>query len=157
MYCVWPKSIEEGDPAKSMANSNYDQYLEDEILHADPLQLVSILYRAAKEATLAARSHLKRREIRERSAAITKASEIIAHLMLSVDRNAGSEIGHNLIELYAYMQTRLAEANAKQMDEPLAEVETLLSTLLDAWQNVQPKAVIAADAAGEYIPVSCSW
>ena len=144
-----------------MPNSVYEKYLEEEILHADPVQLVSILYRAAKEATAEARAHLRRHAIKDRSAAITKASEIIAHLMLSVDRAAGNEIGRNLIELYAYMQTRLTEANFQQIEPPLAEVENLLTTLLHAWEQTgHPSIAPAGKSASqeeEYSPVSCSY
>jgi flagellar biosynthetic protein FliS len=65
------------------------------------------------------------------------------------------EISRPLRELYAYMLTRLVEANAKQADAPLAEVERLLGTLLDGWKAATPVARPAAAAA--YEPVSCTY
>ena len=139
-----------------MANTVHGAYLEAEILSADPVKLVTILYRAAIEAVGAARQHLKAGFIRERSRRITKASEIIHELRRSLDHNQGGEISRSLAELYEYMQTRLIEANTKQIDPPLAEVEKLLSTLLDAWHAATP---VAAPRPVEpaYVPVRCTY
>src|SRR6266566_7915387 len=117
-----------------MANTAHDRYLEAEVLNADPVKLVGILYRAAAESIAAARRHLRNGEIRERSRKITKASEILNQLMLSLDHVSGGDLSRNLVELYAYMQTRLIEANTRQIDAPLAEVEQLLGVLSDAWR-----------------------
>lgn len=137
-----------------MTPSAYDRYLETEILSSDPIKLVGILYRAATESVSAARRHLRAGGIRERSRSITKASEILNQLMLSLDHTAGAELSRNLVELYAYMQTRLIDANTNQADPPLAEVERLLTTLSDAWRAATaPPAVSTADTS--YIPVSC--
>ena len=138
-----------------MANSAYDRYLETEILSADPVQLIGILYRAAAESVAAARRHLRDGQIRERSRQISKASEIINELMRSLNHSAGGEISRNLVELYAYMQTRLIEANTAQIEPPLAEVEELLNTLSAAWRTVTPAAA-EAPADAEYVPMSCT-
>ncbi len=116
-----------------MAKTTYDNYLETEILNADPVKLVRMLYRAATEAVTAARRHLRAGAIRERSREISKASAILNELAQSLDHKQGGDISRNLAELYAYMQQRLIEANRQQTDPPLAEVESLLSTLLAAW------------------------
>ena len=52
-----------------------------------------------------------------------------------MDRERGGEIAGNLIELYYYMQRRLLEANIQQTDNPLAEVDKLLRTVLEGWQS----------------------
>ena len=115
------------------AYSNQGKYLETEVFSADPVKLVCMLYRGAIEATGAARRYLKDRQIRERS----------------------REIMRPLRDLYAYMRTRLLEANARQIDPPLAEVEQLLSTLLEGWKTVVPAAPpVAADG---YEPMSCTY
>ncbi len=131
-------------------------YLENEILQADPLELVRILYRAALEAVGKARGHVRNNEIRERSRQITKASEIINELTLSVNRERGGEIAANLVELYDYMQRLLVEANFHQTEAQLVEMEALLSTLLEAWENCVPVPPPAVAASGAMMPVSLS-
>lgn len=137
-----------------MTPSAYERYLEAEVLGADPVTLVGILYRAAIESVAGARRHLLARDIQQRSRSITRASEILNQLMLSLDHSVGGELSRNLVELYAYMQTRLIDANTNQTDPPLAEVERLLVILAEAWRTATAiPAVSAADSS--YVPVSC--
>ncbi len=137
-----------------MAQSIYDKYLEDEILHADPLKLVSILYRSALESVSAARHHLRSGRIVERSRSITRALEIVNELMRSLDHSAGGEISRNLAELYAYIQNRLIEANRQQAEAPLAEVESLLATLHEGWAGAAEAAAHSTPPELDYQPVS---
>jgi flagellar secretion chaperone FliS len=138
----------------NQAYSNFDRYLETEVFSADPLKLVCMLYRGAVEATAAARRHLQARQIRERSGQILRAHSILQELNRSLDPQY-AQISRPLAELYAYMQNRLLEANSKQIDAPLEEVERLLSTLLEGWKSLAP--IAQAAAAEEYQPVSCTY
>ena len=113
-----------------------------------------MLYRGAMEAIGAARAHLASGAIRERSNQIMRAWRILDELAQSLDHQRGGEISPALARLYAYMQTRLIEANARQADAPLAEVEALLGTLREAWQSVKPAP---PPEALSYQPVSCSY
>jgi flagellar protein FliS len=144
-----------------MATNIYARYLENEVLSADPVKLVVILYRAALEATGAARRAVTAGDIRERSNQITRAWEVLHELRRSLDGVRGGEIARSLGELYDYMQNCLNQANAQQAEAPLAEVEGLLTTLLEAWREVRaeeaPAPVHAAYSPGtEYVPVSCA-
>jgi flagellar protein FliS len=114
----------------------HNTYFETEIMTADPVRLVQLLYRGAMESVAASRRHLAAGAIRERSRQINKALGIVHELLETLDRERGGEIARNLAGLYAYMSTRLIEANAQQIDAPLAEVETLLATLAEAWAPV---------------------
>jgi len=116
-------------------------YLESEILQADPLRLVQLLYRGAITAVGKARMHLQRGEIKPRSAQITKAMDILAELAASVDLERGGDLGQNLVMLYDYMSAQLQTANFQQVEGPLVEVEKLLATLLEAWEQIAPQPV----------------
>ena len=133
-----------------------NRYLESEILSADPVKLVSLLYRAAIESASAARRHLAAGEIRERSRKIVKTWEIVNELRRSLDEERGGEISRSLGDLYSYMQNRLLEANAQQKDAPLAEVERLLITLQEGWSAARASASATAPVE-EYEPVSCTY
>ena len=138
----------------------HDNYRDTEVLNADPVRLVSILYRAAVEAVRAARRHLAAGAIRERSRQITKANSILHELLRSLDREKGGKIAHSLNDLYAYMSTRLIEANARQIDEPLADVERLLTTLLEAWSEVREvsaTAPICPPESAAYRPITSGY
>jgi flagellar protein FliS len=136
-----------------MASSSYDKYLETEILSGDPVQLICMLYRGAIESTSAARRHLKAHEIKDRSRQVMRAYAILRELSRSLDPQ--HEISRPLRDLYAYMQARLLDANAQQADPPLAEVEQLLSTLLEGWKDAIP--VAPPIPSEKYQPVSCTY
>jgi flagellar biosynthetic protein FliS len=83
-----------------------------------------------------------------------RAYAILRELSQSLDPQY-KEISGPLRNLYAYMQTCLLAANTKQIDPPLAEVEQLLSTLLEGWKTAAP---ISTDSTGEpYQSVSCTY
>lgn len=138
-----------------MANPVSNPYLETEVLNAHPVKLVQMLYRGAIDAVVAARRYVVERKIRERSDSITRAMEIINQLMFTLDHAAGGEISRNLGGLYAYLQSRLLEANAQQTEPPLAEVETLLSTLLEGWCSALPS--LTDGSSPEHEPVDCTY
>jgi flagellar secretion chaperone FliS len=136
----------------------HSNYFESEVLSADPVRLVSILYRAAIDAVGMARQHLAAGEIRERSRKVSKALSIVYELTRTLDHEHGGEIARSLAGLYAYISKRLVEANTKQADAPLAEVERLLLTLLEAWSAVPETSHESEPAAEEhYQSVSCAY
>jgi flagellar protein FliS len=111
-------------------------YLESQILTADPLELVRLLYRAARDAMRRASLHLAAGRIAERSREISKAHAILVQLCGSLDHARGGTLSRSLAELYDYMQRRLLEANVRQAAAPLAEAENLLGTLLEGWDQI---------------------
>jgi flagellar secretion chaperone FliS len=127
----------------------WDTYLKDKILSADPVELVHMLYERAIRLIGEARRSLKSGDILARSQAISTTLEILAELEGSLNHQAGGEISRNLERLYQYMRTRLMTANLKQQDGPLAEVESLLGTLGEAWKAIRPQATGDAHAVPE--------
>ncbi|MBL8242476.1 MAG: flagellar export chaperone FliS [Bryobacterales bacterium] len=120
-----------------MSIQAYKTQQDWDVLGASPLELVRMLYRGAIQSIRLARTSLANGQIRERSAAITKACAIVQELTVSLDKDAGGEVAANLAELYIYIHRRLGDANIEQTDAPLAEAEKLLSTLLDAWSQLE--------------------
>jgi flagellar protein FliS len=146
-----------------MRTKRYQESLDDDILTAEPVRLIQMLYRGAVDSITTARRYLKLGDIRARSGAISKAMAIVTELSLSLDHTKGGDLSKNLAELYAYAEKLLIQANREQSDPPLAEAERLLSTLLDAWESC-----IAANMPAEtngtspedrtaYRPVSCAY
>lgn len=114
-----------------------DAYLESQILSADPLELVRLLYRAAGDAVRRAGAHLAAGRIAERSREVCRAHAILTELALALDHTRGGTLSRSLAELYDYMQRRLLEANQRQKPEPLVEVAGLLATLLSSWEQIR--------------------
>jgi len=131
-----------------MSTNARQTYLEGEILNASPVELVQMLYRAALEAVGQSRRHLRTGDILARSRQITRAGEILNELAMAVDQDQGGMIGRNLVELYDYMQRLLMDANFRQSETPLEELERLLAVLLEAWDQVS-----AAEQARPQVPL----
>ena len=123
-----------------MNHKVHNAYLEGRILSSDPLTLVCILYDSALENVRAARESLQAGDVRSRSDSISKVSEVLGVLIESLNLDEGKELGGNLLRLYLYMQGRLLEANLRQSDRCLAEVEGLLTTLSQSWNQLAKNA-----------------
>ena len=117
-----------------------DAYLESRILSADPIELVHILYEHTLTMVTDARAHLRAGDIPARGRSISRAIAAIDELDGSLDRQVGGSLSQNLGGLYQYMRLRLLTANIQQQDGPLAEVETLMRTLGEAWSAIRPGA-----------------
>ena|SRR5271165_4728614 len=126
-----------------MRSNPYQNYLDTEVLTADPLKLVVLLYRGALDSVAAARRHLASGDISARSQAITRGIEIISELIRSLDFDRGGGIAPQLGRLYEFVTHRLIEANVQQRDQPLADAEQVLATLLDGWQQCQQSQALA--------------
>jgi flagellar secretion chaperone FliS len=121
-----------------MHSNGYRSYVENDVLTADPLKLVQLLYEGALEAVESARQHLRAGDIRARSQAITKGLAILHALSAALDHDKGGELSVRLGRLYDYIERLLIDANAKQQEGPLVEAHELLNELLEAWRGCTP-------------------
>lgn len=120
-------------------------YLETRVLSASPVELVNILYEYATLGVQDARSSLTYGDIAARAKAISKTIAILGELEGSLNHRVGGGIASNLARLYQYMRERLTHANLTQADEPLAEVEALLKTLGEGWQQIGREHAATSD------------
>jgi flagellar protein FliS len=137
-------------------HSGISTYLESGVMSADPVELLRMLYRGAIDAVEKARQYLRAGDIGGRSAQITKAGAIVAHLAFSINPDADPAMGRNLVELYDYIQRRLVRANLEQSDGPLAEVLQLLETLLASWSTSGPAATVRPEVHAEAEPAQAA-
>ena len=124
--------------SQSTTLSAYRSSHEVEVLTSSPIELTRLLYKGALDAVEASRLHLAKGQIRQRTNAITKAALIIHELSITLDTERGGNLAVDLRELYDYMRRCLTRANVEQVDPPLAEVQSLLSTLYEAWNQINP-------------------
>ena len=79
-----------------MSHSAHDAYLESRILSADPLELIRLLYQGCSDAVREARRCLAQGDVASRSHWVSKASDILAELIASLDWQRGGEIAGRL-------------------------------------------------------------
>ncbi|MGF6779429.1 flagellar export chaperone FliS [Paraburkholderia sp. GAS334] len=125
--------------------------VETGVMGASPHRLIVMLYQGARQAIAQARMHLQQGNIQARGEAIGKAIEIIGSgLQQSLNLEAGGEIAERLDGLYTYMARRLLDANIKQSEAMLVEVDGLLATLEEAWIGIAPEiARMATQSSAE--------
>jgi flagellar secretion chaperone FliS len=147
-----------------MRHQKYQNYFEDEVLSAHPFRLIQLLYEGALDSIRSSRRYLRAGDIRARSRAISKAMAIVTELALSVDVAKGGEVSRNLVDLYAYIEKLLIQANVEQSGAPLEEADRLLATLLEAWKScAPPESKAATHPSGTvlehetYEPISCAY
>lgn len=138
-----------------MSSNPFAAYQETKVLSASPVELIHLAYEGAIEAIGEARNHLAGQRIHERARAITKVQLILTELQSSLDFNKGGDVSLRLGRLYDYMQRRLTEANFKQIEEPLAEVQGLLETLDGAWKEIAATAtMVPVSTVPEPLPIA---
>jgi flagellar secretion chaperone FliS len=121
-----------------MRNHGYQNYFDNEVLAASPLKLIQMLYAAALDSIVAARRHVRHKDIRARTRAVNKAIGIVSELHQCLDHEAGGALSRKLAGLYDYIVCLLIKSNLEQIEAPLAEAEGLLSTLGEAWTACIP-------------------
>jgi flagellar protein FliS len=138
-------------PGHSGANAYARVGVETGVMGASPHRLIVMLYQGARQAIAQARMHVQMGNVPARGEAIGKAIQIVeSGLQQSLNVEAGGEIAERLNALYSYMSRRLLEANIKQSEAMLVEVDGLLATLEEAWIGIAPEiARMAAQPAAE--------
>lgn len=116
----------------------YQQSREEEILTAEPAELVRLLLEGAAQAACDARQSLLDDDPVARSRFVSKAQAILVELAISLDHVQGGDLSRRLAELYDYLQRRLAMAHATGDGAAFDEVERLLRTLEEGWRSSQP-------------------
>ncbi|MFM0209069.1 flagellar export chaperone FliS [Paraburkholderia sediminicola] len=138
-------------PGHSGANAYARVGVETGVMGASPHRLIVMLFQGARQAIAQARMHVQQGNVPARGEAIGKAIQIVeSGLQLSLNLEVGGEIAERLDALYSYMSRRLLEANIKQSEAMLVEVDGLLATLEEAWIGIAPEiARMAAQPAAE--------
>ncbi|MBL0159420.1 MAG: flagellar export chaperone FliS [Bryobacterales bacterium] len=123
----------------------YRNQIEQDILSAEPLELVVILYSGLRDSIVDARRQLAKRDTQGRAASISKAVAIVGELAATLDLNRGGELAIGLNRLYSYLVVQLLDGNYRQEDRPLAEAESVVTALLEAWTAIRPTATPFAE------------
>lgn len=127
----------------------HQTYLETSVSSADPVELVRLLYRTAVEALRKARAAHGQSDVRERNRQVSRAQAILAELATSLDAQAAPDFASRLAQLYEYAAHLTQQGIFEQREEPLAEAQRLLETLLEGWESchAEPPARMEMNAA----------
>jgi flagellar secretion chaperone FliS len=117
-------------------NAVATKYQHSQVTHADPVQVIVMLYDGALSRISQARQRLEKRNFLQAGLAVTKALAIVGELRKSLNMDAGGEIAASLDQLYVYLHELLVKATIENRTEPLDEATRLLNELRTAWAEV---------------------
>ena len=117
-----------------MVPNPYQQYQKNKIETADPKQLIFMLYDGALKHLKKGRLCLEKKDWEGTNNNLGKVQDIISELMGSLDLEAG-ELAENLFRLYEFMHYRLVQANIEKNLSYIDEVDGLLTSLRQTWQE----------------------
>lgn len=112
----------------------YETYQQNAVLTASPGELTLMLYNGCIKFIHLAKRAIQEQDIEAKHLNITKSQNIISELIVTL--NVDYEISHEMRRLYDYMNRRLIEANIKNNEEILNEVEGLVTEFRDTWKEV---------------------
>jgi len=121
-----------------------NNYMENQVKNADPLDLVIMLYNKAisclRLSKQAIDSGLKDSEqVKKKVENLTRATEIIAYLQGCLNFEKGQEVAKNLNEIYDVLINELIRANLENNTEVILKSIEILEDLKKAWQDVKTK------------------
>lgn len=131
-------------------------YLAGDVTHADPAQIIVLLYEGAIYRIGQAVQEMERQNALASGIALYRALAIIAELRNSLNLEAGGEIARNLDRLYLYMHEELVKGHLAKQPQPLEKVRTLLTELNSSWRQVAHQVKTLLDAGPGVPPPSAT-
>ena len=115
-------------------NNPYQSYQQSSVNTASPGELTLMLYNGCLKFINLAKHAMEQKDIPARNTNILKSQKIVQELMVTL--NMDLEVSQNMMSLYDYMHRRLIEANVKNDQAILEEVEGLVTEFRDTWKQV---------------------
>ena len=120
-----------------MINSHpQDAYRRQDILTANSLDLIVMLYDALKKNIILGRKSIIRQDAGNAHKHLMKAQEIVAELVNSLDMNY--QIAEDLLSIYEFILKNLEYANLHKDEDPemLGSVIEMVDDLRSAWHDI---------------------
>lgn len=112
------------------------QYQNIQVLTADRVNLVIMLYDGVLRFNRLACRSIKEGDINGRGVYINRSLEIIGELANSLNMEEGGEVAKNLLKLYDYCASALTEANLKSDEAAIESVNKVVLELKSGWEAV---------------------
>jgi len=114
--------------------SPYQSYRKNQVETAGPGALMLMLYNGAIKYIRQSKLALAEKDIPQANYYLGRVQDILSELMGSLDPG-GDALSRNLFSLYEYMYRLMIQANVKKSPELVENVEEMLISLRDAWQE----------------------
>lgn len=114
----------------------YNAYKNNQVNTASKSKLVLMLYDGAIKNLKLAEMSIENKEVEKVNTYLTKAQDIIAEFMSTLNFEAGEDIAKNLYQLYDYCYNKLIRANIDKDIQGVQEVRKYMQELRDTWAQI---------------------
>lgn len=115
---------------------NIKQYQNVQVLTADGVRLIIMLYDGVVRFNKGAQMAIEAGDIQGRNLFINKSMAIISELMNSLNMERGGEVARKLESLYDFCINELNTANMKNDAKPLDSVNRVMGELRQGWEAI---------------------
>ena len=130
----------------ALANS-YQQYKKHDVMMANPLELIIMLYNGCIKKLKMARIAIEKNSFEDANTHLQKAQDIVIELINGLD--FGYSIASELMSLYEFVLYQLRQINVSKDAAAIEPVVEMLSALRDTWMQVQKQNKGAIYQVGE--------
>jgi flagellar protein FliS len=110
--------------------------IESGLLSSDPHQIILMMFDGALMGIAEAKGAIERKDLAEKSKAITKAINIFSALRESLDKESEPVISDNFDNLYAYCINTLIDLSISLDIDGLQAISDFIKPLRDAWSQM---------------------
>jgi len=111
-----------------------DVYRQQDILTANPIDVIVMLYDALKKNIIIGRKKIAKNDVQSAHDHLMKAQQIVVELVNSLDMSY--EISENLLAIYEFVLKTLEEANMKKDESILEPLVEIVGDLREAWNEI---------------------
>ncbi len=130
----------------AMMNS-YQQYKKHNVMMANPMELVIMLYNGIIKRLRQAEIAIGEKDIEAANEHLQNAQDIVIELMMGLDLSYG--IAQNLLNIYEFVHHQITSINVSKQADDIEPLVSILTSLRDAWEQVHHENRGGLYAAGQ--------
>lgn len=116
--------------------NNIRQYQEIQIMTADRVRIVIMLYEGVVRFNKCAQKAIEEKNVEARTNFINRSLAIISELSNVLNMEEGKEVAANLARLYEFANEQLMRANMRNISAPLEVVNRIMTELKAGWEAI---------------------
>jgi flagellar protein FliS len=134
--------------------SDVNKYRDVQVLTADKLRIVIMLYEGVLRFNRGAQQAIKDGEIELRNYNINRSIDIITELRDALDMEVGGEIAQKLLSLYIFSIEHLTSGNLENNIDYIENVNKVFDLLKDGWEHIAANRPIDAAELTDRVSIS---
>lgn len=136
--------------------SNSTRYVENDVLSRSPEWLVTLTYEALLSSLRRAAVQIEEDDFEGKARSLSRAGEIVAELLASLDREKGGVVAESLASLYAYFSLEIMNIGRSLNREALTRVTSMVEELHAAWVKAAEEVAPRSAGSGSRLLISAA-